>query len=106
MTFKPRLWYPIAAVLAVANVASVYVAAQPAEPVHATVHAALAVLFALWAQRLKQRRDGGTITGSVAAPVLHGIESEMDQMRQELSDAQERLDFAERLLAQQREKQQ
>lgn len=105
MTFKPRLWYPIAAFLAVANVASVYVAARPAEPVHATVHAALAVLFALWAQRLRQRRDGTTITGSVAAPALQGIESEMDQMRQELSEAQERLDFAERLLAQQRAKQ-
>lgn len=105
MTFRPRVWYPIAAFLAVANVASVYVAAQPAEPVHATVHAVFAVLFALWAQRLKQRRDGATISGSVAAPALHGIESEMDQMRQELSEAQERLDFAERLLAQQREKQ-
>ena len=32
---------------------------------------------------------------------LHALESELGSMRQELSETQERLDFAERLLAQQ-----
>ena len=56
MTFPPRIWKPIAWVLSALNVAAVWLAAQPAEPWHATSHAVLAVLFALWAQRLAARQ--------------------------------------------------
>jgi hypothetical protein len=38
------------------NVISVWFAARPAEPWHATIHALLAVLFGLGAQRLASRR--------------------------------------------------
>jgi hypothetical protein len=95
MTFKPSLWYPIAAVLSVVNGVAVWFAAQPAEPWHATSHAALAVAFGLWAQRLRHRLRGGELQAGVEA-----LEIEMSTLRQELSDAQERLDFAERMLAQ------
>jgi hypothetical protein len=55
--FKHRAWIPIAWVLSAANVGAVWFAALPAEPAHATAHAALAVLFGVAAQRLAARRQ-------------------------------------------------
>jgi hypothetical protein len=100
MTFKPKIWYPIAAVLALVNVAAVWVAAVPAEPAHATLHAVLGVAFALWAQALRRR-----IKGAEAEALTAGTETlalDVDDLRQQLAETQERLDFAERVLAQQK----
>ncbi|MGH7702354.1 MAG: hypothetical protein ACREMO_04635, partial [Gemmatimonadales bacterium] len=66
-----------------------------AEPWHATTHVVLALGFGLWAQRL---RPGPGVNELQAR--LEALEFEVNQMRQELSETQERLDFAERLLAQ------
>ena len=90
MTFKPALWYPIAVVLAALNLIGAGFAAGSAEPMHAAAHVALAVAFGLWARRL---RDG---PGSNA---LEALEFEVSNLRRELGETQERLDFAERLLA-------
>ena len=95
MTFKPAIWYPIAVVLGVLNVIGVWFAAQPAEPWHATTHAALAVAFGLWARRLRQGPRGGELQAG-----LEALELEVSILRQELGEMQERLDFAERMLAQ------
>ena len=95
MTFKPAIWYPIAVVLSVINLGGVWFAARPAEPWHATAHAALALAFGLWAQRLRQHPGGSELQDR-----LEALEPEVSMLRQELSEAQERLDFAERLLAQ------
>jgi hypothetical protein len=95
MTFKPARWYPIAAVLSVLNVGGAWFAAQSAEPWHATIHVVLAVALGLWAQRLRQRRGGGELQAG-----LDSLEIDVTTLRQELSETQERLDFAERMLAQ------
>ena len=95
MTFKPAIWYPIAVVLSVINVVAAGFAAGSAEPWHASIHAALALAFGLWAQRLRAR-----LRGSELQPQLEALELELSRLRQELSETQERLDFAERLLAQ------
>lgn len=97
MKFKPAIWYPIAVVLSVVNLAAVWFAARPAEPLHATGHAALALAFGLWAERLRQRREHAAIADHPDPLAL-----EVDDMRRELSEAQERLDFAERMIAQER----
>lgn len=94
MTFKPAIWYPIAVVLSVINVAGVWFAA-PAEPWHATIHAGLALAFAVWALRLRPGPGGSELPAR-----LEVLEVEVSKLRQELSETQERLDFAERLLAQ------
>ena len=95
MTFKPAVWRPVAAVLSAANLVAVGFAAGSAEPWHATIHAGLALGFAAWAQRL-----GRT---PAALPDAEGrleeLAAEMDQLRGELAEAQERLDFTERMLA-------
>jgi hypothetical protein len=95
MTFKPAIWYPIAVVLSVINLAGAGFAARQAEPWHATIHAVLAVAFGLWAQRLRQSPGG-----SEPQARLEALEIEMSNVRRELSETQERLDFAERMLAQ------
>jgi hypothetical protein len=96
MTFKPAIWQPIAIVLSAINLVAVGFAAGAAEPWHAGGHAALGLAFGLWAQRMKQGRGGET----ELQPRLEALEFEVSDMRRELSETQERLDFAERVLAQ------
>ena len=100
MTFKPAIWAPIAATLSAINLVAVGFAAGDADPWHVGGHAALALAFGLWAQRLRLRRGGSEIQ---AAPevldALEALEVEVGSLRQELNEAQERLDFAERVLA-------
>lgn len=101
MTFKPKIWYPIAVVLSVANLIAVGVYAG--ETLHAMAHGALALGFGLWAQRLRQRRDQGedeTSREVGADDRIEALEGELSRLRNELTEAQERLDFTERMLAQ------
>jgi hypothetical protein len=100
MTFKPALWYPIAVGLSVVNVLAVWFAAEPAGLAqwHAMGHAALAVGFGWWAHRLRQRAQGGELQAG-----LEALEIEVSALRQELGETQERLDFAERMLARETE---
>lgn len=98
MTFNPRIWRPIAVVLSALNFGGAAFAAGSAEPWHATIHAALAVGFALWAQRLRPGAGANELQARLEG--LEALEGEVDKLRQELGEAQERLDFVERLLAQ------
>jgi hypothetical protein len=95
MTFNPKTWYPIAVGLSAVNLVAVGFAVQPGEPWHAAVHAALAVAFGVWAQRLRQ----GTPPSDLQAPI-ETLELEVGKLRDELAEVQERLDFTERVLAQ------
>ena len=104
MTFKPAIWYPIAVVLSAINLVGVGFAVGPGEVWHAATHAALALAFGLWAQRLRQGPGGSELQArleGVEAEVsrLEALEAEVTKLQQQLSEAQERLDFAERLLA-------
>jgi len=95
VTFKPAIWQPIAIVLSVINVVAAGFAAGQAEPLHATIHTALAVAFGVWAQRLGQSPRTGELQGR-----METLEFELGNVRRELGEVQERLDFAERMLAQ------
>jgi len=104
MTFKPAIWYPIAVVLSAINLVGVGFAVGPGQPWHAAGHAALALVFGLWAQRLRSRLGGSERPAPVdqvePLEALAALEAEVSKVRQELSEVQERLDFTERLLAQ------
>jgi len=101
MTFKPVIWHPIAVVLSVINWVAAGFAVGSAEPWHATAHAALALAFGLWAQRLRQGPGGSERQDRLEAlDALDALDAEVSKLRQELGETQERLDFAERLLAQ------
>jgi len=99
MTFKPAVWFPIAVALSVINVVAVGFAAREAEPWHAGIHAALGVAFAFWAQRLYRRPAAPDVSAR-----LEALDADVNRLREQLSETQERLDFAERLLAQGTEK--
>jgi hypothetical protein len=95
VTFKPRIWFPIAVLLSVMDLVAVWPAAAAGEAMHATAHAALALAFGVWAFRLRLG------TGSREADAeFDALELEANDLRQALAEAQERADFAERVLAQ------
>ena len=92
----------IAIVLSVINVLGFISAMGDGSPLHAAAHVAVGVALFMWIQRLSERvREGHA---ELAEPAdqdrIEGLESEMDQLRRELSEAQERLDFTERMMAQ------
>ena len=99
MTFKPAIWFPIAVVLSAINVVAVGFAAREAEPWHAGIHAVLGVAFAFWAQRLYRSPRSPDLSARFEA-----LDADVTRLREQLSETQERLDFAERLLAQGAEK--
>jgi hypothetical protein len=103
MTFKSRFWQPLAFVLSAANLVAVGFAASTAESWHAGVHAGLALVFGLWAQRLKQRGPVGSGTPVELQEGLEALEVDVSDLRRELSEAMERLDFTERMLTQRSE---
>lgn len=101
MALKPSTWYPIALILSGLNLIAVPVYA--ADAMHALAHGMAAVAFGFWAQRLKQRRDQAmeqlALEGQDASR-MELLEDELTRLRNELTEAQERLDFTERMLAQ------
>jgi hypothetical protein len=99
MTFKPAIWRPISIVLSVINLVAAGFAAGSAEPLHAGVHVALGLAFGYWAQRLRQA-SGELGLGLEVQPRLEALEFEVSDLRRELNETQERLDFTERVLAQ------
>ena len=103
MTFKPKIWQPIAVVLSAVNLVAVGFAAGAAEPYHAGVHAALALGLGLWAQRLRGRLPPSAEPGELQSG-LEDLQFEVSNLRADLNEMQERLDFTERVLAQPREK--
>jgi hypothetical protein len=101
MTFKPAIWRPIAVVLSAINLLGAGFAAGSAQPWHAAGHAALALAFGFWAQRLRQGPGGSELRDRLEAlEALEALEFEVSNLRRELSETQERMDFTERLLAQ------
>ena len=101
MTFKSATWYPIAVVLSLLNLAGAGFAVGQAQPSHAAIHAGLALAFGVWARRLRQSPDRSEVQcGLEALDAIAVLEADVSKLRQEVSETQERLDFAERLLAQ------
>jgi hypothetical protein len=102
MASKTRFWNGVLVLLSAGNLVSVWFAAGPAEPWHATIHAGLALGFGLWAQRrmrLEEARSHPVLDNESEAET-EVLRDEVGEVRRELGEMQERLDFAERLLSQ------
>lgn len=99
--FRHRAWVPVAWLLSAVNVGAVWFAARTAEPFHATVHGALAVLLGLGASYLQARRRA--VRGDDRLlDVLDQNEDLQDMvgdLQPRMAELEERLDFAERMLA-------
>lgn len=104
MTFNPRIWYPIAVLLGLLNLAGMGYAIGVGEGTHAAAHVGLMLGSWAWARKLRERRDTAheeaRLASSEGTERLDDLEAEMDSLRRQLSETQERLDFAERMLAQ------
>jgi hypothetical protein len=104
MTFNPKIWYPIAVLLGLLNLAGMGYALGVGEGSHAAAHVGLMLGSWAWARRLRERRDETREDARVEAgdgnERLEDLEAEMESLRRQLGDTQERLDFAERMLAQ------
>ena len=105
MWFKHRAWIPVAWLLSLGNVAAVWFAARPGEPWHATAHALLAVAFALGARRLMARQGSDVPHERVQQTTGDNerLQQTIEGMQPRLQELEERVDFAERLLAKHRD---
>lgn len=99
MRFPPRVWFPIAALLSAVNLGAVWFAAAPGEATHATIHAALAVAFALWAARLRGGGSGGLKERLEEVEAFRALEGEVGALREALAESRAQQEFAEQLLA-------
>lgn len=100
MRFVPGWWQSIALTLTGLNLAGAGFAAAIAEPFHAGAHVVVGLACGYWARWLGTRGRGPGDRDRIEM-----LEAELDRQRLELAEAQERLDFAERLLSQAAEKQ-
>lgn len=102
MWFKHRAWIPVAWLLCLGNLISVWFAARPAESWHATVHALLAVLFGLGAQRLAARKkpaaDADVVERLSELEARLADPDKLQEVEGRLTELEERLDFTERAL--------
>ena len=104
MWFKHRAWIPVAWLLSALNVISIWFAARPGEPLHATAHGLAAVLFGLGAQYLAARKTP-ILDGDVGGR-LQELEAQLADLDRlpasdgRLTQLEERLDFMERALVQ------
>lgn len=96
MIFKRRIWQPIALGLAAINLVAAGFAASAMESRHAVTHIVLGGGFALWAWWMRR----GPQLPPAEGQGLEALQAEVTNLRKELSETQERLDFAERMLAQ------
>jgi hypothetical protein len=97
MTFKRKIWFPIAVVLSAINLASVGVFAE--EPLHAAAHAALALAFGLWAQRLRMGAAWARPAPAESTQRLERIEQAIEAVAIEVERISEGQRFVTRLLS-------
>lgn len=100
MWFKHRAWVPVAWLLCLVNIGGVWFAAGPGGGAHATLHALLAVLFGLGAQRLAAR-NRLTPDADAAGKQVEGQpadQQKLENVEGRLAELEDRLDFTERVL--------
>ena len=104
MISNPQKWYPVAVLFGVLNLIGFGYALGGGEPTHAAAHIGLMLGSWAWARRLRERRDEtpeeARVEAAGGSERLEDLEAEMDSLRRQLSETQERLDFTERMLAQ------
>ena len=103
MRFKNRGWIPVAWLASALNAGAVWFAAIPGEPMHATLHAVLSVGFALGARHLQVRHRSLLQDAQLQEALDQNAQLEQDaeEMHARVGELEERVDFADRLLARQ-----
>ena len=89
------VWYKVAIVLTGINVLGVAYAAVMMEVPHAALHVVLAGAFGYWARRLREQ----TPEVDEAALLNQNLADQVIDLHRQLSETQQRLDFADQLLS-------
>jgi len=102
--FRHRAWIPASWALSLINLVAVWPAAAPGEAAHATIHALLGIAFALGAQRLTARARSAAPDAALeeTLDLNEHLQQTVEGLEAQVAELEERLDFADRLLAQQR----
>ena len=96
MTIKPAVWQGLALALAAINLVAAGFAVDGTR--HLATHLVLAAVFGGWAWWLRGRPAQPNQPHQPRE--LEALQAEVSSLRRELTEAQERLDFTERMLAQ------
>lgn len=97
---KAAFWNSVLALLSAGNLVAVWFAARPGEAGHATIHAALALGFGLWAfHRLRPAHRSEPALAAAAAERLERIERSIDAVAIEVERIGEMERFTARILA-------
>ena len=96
---KASRWRIVAIGFLVINIAGFGMAIRMEEFWHAMAHVGLGVACWVWMQNLKRPLAAGHANSQLEERV-QVLELDVTRVREELMEAQERLDFAERMLAQ------
>ena len=105
--FKPTTKFQILFWLSALNL--IFLGYALPNVLHAAGHGLLALGFGLWARRVWRDSRGGLEEAHPEAPGSDNearfadLGDDVSELRRQLSETQERLDFAERLLVQERE---
>ena len=99
----------IALALSVVNIAGAGFAIASSEPWHAGAHISLALVFAFAATRLKAGAAGNDVAGlrqqlDDQAAAIEDAQAKLALQSTQLAELHERVDFAERMLAQARDR--
>ena len=110
MWFKHRAWVPIAWLLSGGNLGAAWFAARTGEAWHAAIHALLAVVFAVAAERLAHRRSLSAGSDADIVARLQDLEARvaaaenLPQLGSRVTELEERVDFTERALVEVRKR--
>ena len=103
MRFRNAACRAIAIGLTALNVGGLGYAVGVAEPWHAGLHAVLALGFGYAAARLRQSATAAAAANAIESGERPGnpaaLDGEVEEMRRELLEVQDRLDFTERMLS-------
>lgn len=102
MTFR-RGQYVIAIALGVINLGGAIYAFLTGEPMHAFVHGTFLVGSAVWLRYLNDHRE---TTKRIDNDEVQMLQGDISDLQRELHETQQRLDFADQLLREQKNKQQ
>lgn len=98
-----RFWRLVAIALSVFNVAGAGFALAAGEGWHTGIHLSLAIAFAFAAQRLKERSS--VSAAEEGTTKVEELQDTVARQAAQLTELQERVDFAERMLTQIRDRQ-
>ena len=98
MLFSRSTWLRITSAAAALNVAAGAVAYVGTEHVHAYIHGGVALIFGIWALKIRGDSDEETDSRLDNPDRVEMLEANLSELETELLETRKRLEFADQLL--------